>query len=363
MKGGKRRILNIALILGTLAIVLVIGISDNSLGHAIEYVRSMNLGWVCLAILCYLAFLAMDAVAIHFFLKRQGYKVYFGRLAFTSIAGQYYSNITPGAYGGQPMQIYYLHKSDVPTAIGTSAISMRFFCFQVMLSVFATVLWIRYGTYVNEHVAGQRWILIIGYCYNAVMVAGVATLALQSGLIKRLIAWGIRFGTKHHWIKKPEEISEKLNKSVDVFHDSLTSYSHKPWDMLVQLFIGGLQLLALMSVLYCVYRGLGLVGESYWRIVTMNVMEYISAAYAPLPGASGAQEGVFSMYFDHIFPDGMLFAALLLWRFFTYYICLILGAVVVTVHGLREGKSLRDVARQGNQVIEGDAEISETADN
>jgi hypothetical protein len=148
------------------------------------------------------------------------------------------------------------------------------------------------------------------------------------------------------------ELSEKANQAVEVFHDSLTSYSKRPWDMLVQLIIGGLQLIALMSVIYCIYRGLGLVEESYIHLVALHVMEFISAAYAPLPGASGASEGVFSMYFGKIFPDGYSFAALLLWRFFTYYISLIMGVVVVMIQGVREGKTFKEVTREGDQVLE-----------
>lgn len=352
MKGSRKRIINFVLILGTLAVVLVIGISDNSLFEAWEAVRTMNLAWVILAVLCFLCYLMMDTVAIHFFLRRQGYKVSFLRLCFISVVGQYYSNITPGASGGQPMQIYYLHQDHVPTAIGTSAIAMRFFCFQFMLSFLAAVFWIVYGRFINDNVGAQKWILIVGFCYNAVMVTLVTSLALSAPMIKKLIALGIRIGTKFHWIKKPQGISEKLNKAVDVFHSSLTSYSKRPWDLAIQLVIGGMQLMALMSVIYCIYRGLGLVEESYLHLVALNIMEFISAAYAPLPGASGASEGVFSMYFGKIFPDGYAFAALLLWRFFTYYISLILGVVTVMVQGVREGKTFREVAREGNEVLE-----------
>lgn len=356
MKGRRQRIINTVLILGTLAVVLVIGISDNSLFEAWEAVKTMNLGWVILAILCFLCYLMMDAVAIHFFLRRQGYKVSFLRLCFISVVGQYYSNITPGASGGQPMQIYYLHHDNVPTAIGTSAVAMRFFCFQFMLSFLAALFWIVYGGFIHDNVGIYKWILIVGFCYNAVMVTLVTSLALYTPVIKKLIALGIRIGTKFHWIKKPQDISEKLNKAVDVFHSSLTSYSKRPWDMVIQLIIGGMQLMALMSVIYCIYRGLGLIEESYLHLVALNIMEFISAAYAPLPGASGASEGVFSMYFGKIFPDGFAFAALLLWRFFTYYISLILGVVAVAIHGVREGKTFREVAREDNQVLDGEQE-------
>lgn len=69
--------------------------------------------------------------------------------------------------------------------------------------------------------------------------------------------------------------------------------------------------------------------------MTLGIMQYISAAYTPLPGASGAQEGVFALYFGLLFPDGIRFIALLLWRFFTFYITLILGALLSLFRGLK----------------------------
>ena len=79
----------------------------------------------------------------------------------------------------------------------------------------------------------------------------------------------------------------------------------------------------------------------------MAMLLYVSAAYTPLPGASGAQEGVFALYFANIFPSGIRFMALLLWRFFTYYISLIIGAIVTIVKGFHpdKQKAAQDVAK------------------
>ena len=96
------------------------------------------------------------------------------------------------------------------------------------------------------------------------------------------------------------------------------------------------------------YVGLELNGHTWGQVVTMHLLEYISAAYTPLPGASGAQEAVFSIYFGKIFSGPSTLAGLLLWRFFTYYIAIIGGAVVVIVGGLREGRSLREMAQMGD---------------
>lgn len=69
--------------------------------------------------------------------------------------------------------------------------------------------------------------------------------------------------------------------------------------------------------------------------LTLAVCCMFSACVYAAPGASGAQEGIFALYFSGLFPDGIRLMALLLWRFFTYYITLILGAITTVWRGFR----------------------------
>ncbi len=351
IKPRTKRLINLACILIPLTIVLVMGITDKSLPEASQAVRSMNAKWVVFALGCYFGYLVMDSLAIGFYLFRQGYRLGIRDLLFISLIGQYYSNITPGASGGQPMQIYYLSKKKVPAALATSAIAVRFFCFQVMLSVIGTVVWIRYGGFIAEHTGSARWVFIVGYVYNTVMVCAVAVLALSKNILQRLMNLGIRIGGKFKWIRHPEELERRAEHYVTTFHEGLTYFRSHPMDMAVQLLFGGTQLMFLMSVIAMIYYGLGLSGYRYEHLVTMNICEFLAAAYAPMPGASGAQEGVFGIFFAKIFPESMIFVAILLWRFFTYYISIVLGLVVNTVHGVREGNSLREAAKSSGEML------------
>ena len=45
----------------------------------------------------------------------------------------------------------------------------------------------------------------------------------------------------------------------------------------------------------------------------------------------GAQEGGFLLYYRDIFPEGIIGLALLVWRFFTYYMFLIVGSFTVVL--------------------------------
>ena len=65
------------------------------------------------------------------------------------------------------------------------------------------------------------------------------------------------------------------------------------------------------------------------RIVPRFPGSCIVSRTSVLPGASGAQEGGFYIFFQHVFPADKLVGALLLWRFFTYYFTMIIGVAAV----------------------------------
>ena len=348
MKPRIKRLLNLALILGTLVIVIWISLKSHDLPSTLEVLRRLDLSSALPCIGGFFGFLLFEAISLKYFLFCRGYRITLLYALYVTTVGQYYSAVTPGASGGQPMQIYHLHHRHVPLGVSTSAMITRFFSFQFMLSVLSTAFWIAYGPFVREQVGGGMWVLIVGYVYNIFTCTLVVTLSVYRRPVVWLAGLIVRIGTKLRLIKQPEETMEKWLKGVETFHESMQTIIRRPRELMVHLLLGAVQLLSLMSVLWFVYVGLELNGHTWGQVVTMHLLEYISAAYTPLPGASGAQEAVFSIYFGKIFSGPSTLAGLLLWRFFTYYIAIIGGAVVVIVGGLREGRSLREMAQMGD---------------
>lgn len=196
-------ILNIVVIVGTLVAVLVLGLNGENPGDSLKALSSMGAGWLLLCLAGYLGNLICDAAAIGYFLRRQGYRVSPIYLMYVSVVGQFYSFITPGATGGQPMQVYYLHKRGVPVGHASSAMVVRFFSFQFMLAVIGTFMWIGNSGYIARQVGDNMWFMIIGYTYNIVMVGLLVLVTLKRGIVGKLIDWGMWIGIKLHLIRKP----------------------------------------------------------------------------------------------------------------------------------------------------------------
>ena len=325
MKSGKKQILNFLFIFGMLVIVLAVGLSGNEFSDAWAALTSMAPLWLALCVVAWFAYLLTDAWPIHYFLKKQNYRISFPYAISIALTGIYYSNITPGASGGQPMQVYYLKKRDVPIGVGTSAVTVKFFCYQLMVIVISTIAWLLDPGFVSRQVGGSMWILVIGYICNSVSVTFVLLMAVNKRLVRFFIQLFIKAGCKLRICKDAEAATKKWEGTLATFHASVMLVRERPKELICQLAISTLQYLTMILVVVCVYFGFGLSGHSVGQLMTLGMMLYVSAAYTPLPGASGAQEGVFALYFKGVFPESHLFVALLIWRFFTYYISLIVG--------------------------------------
>ena len=77
MKSGKKQILNFLFIFGMLVIVLAVGLSGNEFSDAWAALTSMAPLWLALCVVAWFAYLLTDAWSIHYFLKKQNYRISF----------------------------------------------------------------------------------------------------------------------------------------------------------------------------------------------------------------------------------------------------------------------------------------------
>lgn len=341
MKPALRKLLNFLFIIGTMALVFVIAFGNKELENAWEAIFTLSPPWLAGALACWFFYLFFDAVGYHYFLRKQGHPIRLSFALYVSLVGFYYGNITPGASGGQPMQIYYLSKRAVPIGVGTSGISMKFVCNQFMIVLLASVLWLWNVDFVNQQLAGVRWLVVIGWIINFAAVPLILLAAFHRPLVQSIGAFFIRVGARLHLIKDVSVATLKLNTTLDTYHASFLRSSRHPKQILVQLGLSFLSVMGLMSVILCVYNAFGESGTSWNHLLTISFLLFLSASYTPLPGASGAQEGGFLVYYRGLFTQGAIGLALLVWRFMTYYLFLIVGALATILTQLRSGRATR----------------------
>jgi len=330
-----KKVGSILFITATFALILILAFSNNELSNAWETLFMLDPKWILGALLGLIAYLGFDSLSLHCFLRMEGYSIPASSTLFISTIGFYYSNITPSASGGQPMQVYYMNKRGVPVGIGTSAVSIKLICMQFMVIVMGLVLWLfAFGT-MTADLYKVRWIIIIGGLINFAVVPIVLLAAFYRPPVQALVHLCVRVGTKLRFIKDPEATLARVNTTLNTYHTSITHVSKNPRQVLTQLLLMGLSMLGLMTVPVSVYFAFGLSGTPWPQILTISFFLFWSASYTPLPGASGAQEGGFLLLFSGVFTSGTIGLALLIWRFFSYYSFLLIGALLTLASKIR----------------------------
>lgn len=295
------------------------------MGEAWSTLRSANPMWIGAAVASWCVFMAFEAIGLHVFFLQQKVKIRYRTSLLVALIGSFYSSVTPAATGGQPMQVFALKKRGVPPGVSSSGLAVKFFCFQTALLSLGGLMWLLNPAVVQACIERGRWIVATGFLLNGLSVVAVFLLAVNKNIVRGILTLAIRLGKALHLVKDVARTTSRADAAMNDFHASVDMLTHHPLRLLLLLLISCVQVLGLMSIAYCVYRALGESAFSYPSILTLQFMLYIAASFTPLPGASGAQEGGFYIFFQQVFPADKLVGALLLWRFFTYYFTLIIG--------------------------------------
>lgn len=345
MKSTTKRILSFAFLFLTLALVLYIGLRGNNPMDIWEALLSFSPLSLFLCFLCWFLYMFFEAMGMHYFIKKQGFKLNIFSTFKIIITGNYYSNITPASTGGQPMEIYYLRKKGIPVGIGTSALTVKFFCYQSALFAMCAILWINNSSFISSQLNSGIIFVILGFFFNSSSVIIVFLLAINKRMVNTLLKFIIKTGTKLHLIHKPEKLQEKCQNILSQFSASVSMIRNHPMQLLVQYIFTILQLICIFSIPIVIYHAFGLNSASSSQILALSSLLFLSASYTPLPGASGAQEGGFAFYFNGVFPDATLFSALLIWRFFSYYSTIIIG-VLLSLQGIIANKHSQTIEQE-----------------
>ena len=334
----RRNLLSLLFIAATLGLMIIFAFSNKELTNAWEALFTLDIRWVLGALVAIGVNVFFDTLCTYYFLRKQKQPLKMSAVSYVSLIGFYYSNITPGASGGQPMQVYHMSKHGVPVPIGTSAISIKFFAQQMMLVLVVTILWLTNREFVDTQLAGAKWAIYIGYGINFASIPLILLVALHRPLVQVVVTFFIRLFGKLKLVKHPEETIIRVSAGLDVYHASILRLAKHPRQIVGMLLLAAISTFGLMMVPLCVYYAFGMQGTPWLHVLTASYLLFITASYTPLPGASGAQEGGFLVFFGSMFTQGVVGLAILVWRFFTFYLFLLIGSAMSIVGNLRENR-------------------------
>ena len=258
------------------------------------------------------------------------------RVAFeTAALGKYYDCITPSGAGGQPFQIYWLHKHGYSDGAASAMTITGYVTMQAGFILLALGFFIAFRSVDLEAI---RYTAYFGLLLFSLIPCLLVLFSLMPNTVKKLISAVIRLCGKIRLVKDPEEATGRVLEMLDSYHSSLAVIAKDRLTMACLMVLSLIYRIALCSMPYFVLKMFG-APVSFLHIFASTIYIYASIALVPTPGNAGAAEGAFYLVFSAMRSDGV-FWAMLIWRIFSHYSFIAAGALVYGVNALR-GKRKR----------------------
>ena len=322
-----------------LAAVIIIGVAAASLIGAFltdgpEAIAASLAGadrlWLAAGAGCMLFYWLIESGCLHLAAKRAFPGQRWHTSVVTSMIGQFFNCVTPFASGGQPVQAYYMARQGMPVGRAGSVLLAKFIVYQTVLALYsAAVLVFEYRNF-SENIPGFMGLALLGFVVNFAVVVVLYCVGFFPRITGSFFESCLYILGRLRLVRDPEAAGRRVASEIEAFHGGFTELRREGGLLLRLSGLTAVQLTAFFLVPYCVLRALGLNGMAPQDVIAAAAFILMISSFVPLPGASGGAEGSFLVFFGMFFRgSGSVSVALLLWRLFTFYLPIVVGAVFV----------------------------------
>lgn len=325
MAKNKRTIKNLIIFILLIILTFYIILKDQDITEIAKVLQSVRLEYVLIAIIGMLIYFFLETVNMGRTLKTLEEKSSFMQNFKYVLIGFFFSSITPAASGGQPMQIYYMHKNGISVANSTLSLLINLCSFQIITISFAMISLFFNHKYLTT---GLVWLFIIGVTLNSIALA----LLLIGIFSKKLSAWLVKIAVKilsFFKIRNIEDKQEKLEKELFKYQGSAAYIKQNRVVMLKTILTTFIQILFYYSIPFWVYCAFGFGEYNIIQIISLQAILYATVSGIPLPGAVGVSEGGFLGIFKNVFTTSTLNSAMILNRGISFYLFVLISAILV----------------------------------
>ena len=164
MKDKKKIIRNLILFNLLIVITFYIIFKDQNVTDILNLLMNVKIRYILIAVLCMCIYVICDSINLGRTLKTLSEESSFLKNIKYSLIGFFFSGITPAASGGQPMQVYYMHKENISVANSTLALLINLSSMQIVTISIALISVIFNHQYLNTTLV---WFFILGIALNA----------------------------------------------------------------------------------------------------------------------------------------------------------------------------------------------------
>ncbi|MEP6690414.1 MAG: lysylphosphatidylglycerol synthase transmembrane domain-containing protein [Gemmatimonadaceae bacterium] len=257
----------------------------------------------------------------------------------TSLGGDFGAGITPARSGAEPARLLVLRERGIAMPNVLLLLFSELFLEMCSLAIVAIVLAALFRE--SGKVIGGLVGLVLAYAGGVLGAGAIAVVLARRNPAGPPPAWARRVGIHERRWRGVQRTVEHVRDSVARMRGAA------PRAALAALGFSTLhvvaRLLVLPALLLPVDRGIELAPIMLWPLAL-----FYGGVVAPVPAGGGVIEFAFKATLGNVIPRRIFGAALIWWRFYTFYINIAVGALVAggtVMRALREDRGSRNEER------------------
>lgn len=324
------------ILLAILTIVIMYLLLKDDFNNIVDVILNINVFWFALAILLVFFYWGFRSLALRNFTRKFKPETRFLNSFQLTLRTQFFNAVTPFATGGQPYQVYYLAKEGVKVSSSTSIILQNFIVYQIALVTLGIVAVIsNHIFHLYPKVEILQNLVTIGFIANTLTIVVMFLVSFNTKFNRFIVKVGINILSKLHLVKNKDEKLKEWDNNINNFHDSATILLKNKKDFILGILYNLIALTLLYLIPLFLAYAIGLNVFNPLEAIVTSAYVMLLGSFVPMPGGTGGLEYGFLAFYGNFLGGSKLTALMLLWRFITYYLGMILGAIALNVRRVK----------------------------
>lgn len=296
-----------------------------------------NIIFILIAIIVSFGYIFFEALNHYRNLKYLKEDTTLSKCIYYAIIGFFFSGVTPAATGGQPFQIYYMHKDNISYTHATICILIQSFSYLLSIILIGLIGYIVNFNYISS-LGFFEYFFFMGIIVNGAILSISLIAMFNRTLSKKILNFVYKIIDKFNH-EKAVNFQEKVGKQLDEYHDSAKFIMNNKENVIKTILTSIMQAICNFSVAYFVYLALGVHHLNYLKIMLLQSVLHLSVSVLPLPGTVGVNETGFTLLYKPIIMANIADSAMLLTRGISFYLLILLTGIIILVNNIKTKKT------------------------
>ncbi len=335
--------------------LLMIILSFNDITAIFETLKTIDVKYFWIALGVSVLYLLIWPIPLCILTKAKKAKISMVNTYMIGGTEIFFNGITPFSSGGQPFQVYCFNDKGVKASESTGILLMNFIVYQIVVNLFCVVAFILYFNQLNLAVSNLKYLIIIGFSVNLIVLFFFMALSTMKIFRKILVKF-------MYFLCKSKLIAKFLEKRIPAFElyfdDAQAAFKevlkHKFSFFLSMLFrIIGFILYYAIPFYVLKAMGVAIGYDQLMFVIAMTSFALTMVIWLPTPGSSGGIELAFKVLFGSIVgvTDSIAFGGMLIWRLLTYYLLMFLSFIFYLILQKNYEKKHKEEIEANDEVI------------